>query len=92
MLHSLDEFGGSYVVEVIVFLFVAGDFCVIGDHVAQIGFEIVADGVAAMAEIGVEHAFELNANSVVPLGLLGEIEQPGLWIALHLGVGHPLGI
>ena len=45
-----------------------------------------------MTEIGVEHTFELNAYSIVPFGLLGEVEQPGLWVALHLGVSHPLGI
>ena len=53
-------------------------------------YEIVDNAVAAIAEVGVEHTFHLNAHYVAPLWLLAEVEQVRLRHALHLAVGEPL--
>jgi len=92
LLETLNKFGRTRVVEVIVFDVVACDFAVCGDHVLEIGVDILKNGVPSMVKVGVEHTLQFNAYGIVPFGFLGEIEQPGLRIALDLGVGHPLGI
>jgi hypothetical protein len=64
---------GAYVVEVIVQQVVAAYVAFVVDHGVGVLLTIFPDVFAAVAEVGVEHAFKLNAHDVAPLGLSGEV-------------------
>ena len=92
LVHAGDEVSCADVVEVIVLDVVAADGAVLANHRIGVLLAIETDVLATIFQIGVEHALQLNTHHVAPFGLIREVEQVGAWRALHLRIGHPLGI
>ena len=92
LVHAGDEVAGADIVEVIVEDVVAAYVTLLVNHRVGIFLAIAAYVLAAIAQVSVEHALQLDAHDVAPFGLRGEIEQVRLRRALHLAVGHPFGI
>ena len=63
------------VVEVIVEQVVATDVAFLVDHRVGVKLAVVQNLLVAVAQIGVEHALELNAHDVAPLGFRREVEH-----------------
>ena len=92
LIHAGDEVAGTDVVEVVVEDVVAADVALLVDHRVGVLLTVLANLVAAVAQVGVEHALKLDAHDVAPLGAGREVEHIRLRRALHLRVGHPLGV
>ena len=83
LVHAQNEAARTGVVKVEVFVFVARDVSVFGNHFGRICLQVADDAVAPVGKIGVEHGLEFYAAGVVPAWLLGEVEHVGQGSALH---------
>ena len=80
------------VVEIVVEDIESADITISVNHRVSILLTILADSLTTVAQIGVEHAFELDAHDVAPLRTRREIKQIALRHALYLTVGEPLAV
>ena len=92
VVHTGDEMPGADIVEVVVEDVIAPDVALGIDHCVGVFLTVLADVLAAVGEIGVEHALEFDTHHIAPLGFGGEVEEVALRLALHLAVGEPLAI
>ncbi len=92
LVHTCDEMSRADLVEVVVLELICADFALGVDHRVGVELAVLADVVAAVAQVGVEHSLKLDAHNVAPAWLLGEVEHIGLRHALHLGIGHPFAV
>ena len=80
------------VVEIVLQNVITTDVAFLVDHRICILLAVLADVLATVCQIGVEHAFEFDTHHVAPLRLFGEVEQVTLGHALHLRISEPLGV
>ena len=92
LIHTGYEVTSTDVVEVVVQDVIAANVTLFVNHGVGIFLTILANVLATIAQIGVQHAFQLNTHDIAPLGTVGEIEQIGFRHTLHLAIGQPLGI
>ena len=105
VVHAEDELRGAHIVEIEILIFVACDVSFFVNHLGWIFFQVVDDslvvgfGISSLEgalpvfvmEVGVEHAFHLNAHHVAPVRFLrAEVEVVWVGSAQHLAVGEPL--
>ena len=92
LVHACYEVTCTDVVEVIVQNVISADVTLFVNHGVRIFLTILANVLATIAQIGVQHAFQLNTHDIAPLGTVGEVEQIRLRHALHLAIGQPFRI
>ena len=92
IVHAGDEMACTDVVEVVVQNIVATDVAFRVDHRIGIFLTVLADGLATIGQIGVEHTLEFDTHDVAPFRLGGEVEQETLRHALHLAIGKPFAV
>ena len=92
LVHASDKVAGADIVEVIVRQVVAAYFALFIDHGVGVELAVVHDFLVTVAQVGVKHAFQLDAHHIAPLGLARKVEHIALRCALHFTVGHPLRI
>ncbi len=92
VVHTRHEMTGADIVEVVVENVIAADVTLGIDHRVGILLTILADVLATIGKIGVQHALEFDTHHIAPLGLGREIKEVTLRHTLHLAVGEPLAI
>ena len=90
LIHTGHEMSCTQVVEVIIQDVIAKDVTLGINHHVGVVLAVTADVIATIAQIGVEHAFQLDAHHVTPLGFISKVEQVRLRHTLHFRVGQPL--
>ena len=92
LIHTGYKVPRTDIVKVVVQDVVTTNVTLLVDHGVGIFLTILADVLAPIAQISIQHTFQFDTHHVAPLGTIREIEQIGLWHTLHLTVGHPLRI
>ena len=92
LIHACDKVARADVVEVVVLHLESANLALPVDHRVGVELAVVHDFLVAVAQISVEHAFELNAHHVAPLRAVREVEHVALRLTLHFAVGHPLRV
>ena len=92
LVHAGHKMSCTKVIEVIIQNVVAGDVSLLVYHLVGIHFTILQNVLAAVAQVGVEHAFQLDAHHVTPLGFVSEVKHVRPWHTLHFRVCQPFRI
>ena len=92
LIHASHEMTCTDIVEVIVQNVVPANLAFLVDHRVGVELAVVEDVLTAVAQVGVEHTFQLDAHHVTPFWTCGEVQQVGLRIALHLRACHPFRV
>ena len=92
LVHASHKMTRAYLVEVVVEDVVAANLALPIDHGVGVELAVVHDFLVTVAQVGVKHAFQLDAHHIAPLGLACKVEHIALRCALHFTVGHPLRI
>ena len=92
LVHAGHKVSRADVVQVVVQNVIACDVAFLVNHRVGVVLAVVENVLPAVAQVGVEHTFQLDAHHIRPLGLVGEVEQVALGHALHLRVRQPLRV
>ena len=92
VVHTCHKVACADIVEIVLQNVITTDVAFLVDHRICILLAVLADVLAAVCKIGVEHAFEFDTHHVAPFRLFGEVEQITLGHALHLRISEPLGV
>ena len=92
LVHACHEMTCADIVQVIVQDVVSANLTLLVNHRVGVELAVVKDVLTAVAQVGVEHALQLDAHHVAPFRTCGEIQQVRLRIALHLRACHPFRV